>query len=195
MVTGILFGPSIVSVGMVVQPTPPTRLIDPILSCSMVTSARGMIAQVVFVTLINGFVKYHAPFSVKLTLKVSPLFVTVKTGFMAGALIAIRGAFVQTTLSLLVIFIADIFPLSIVAARTGGTLHAHPESVIFGTPIYPFPAFTISTFSFAALIAAVFAPPNFAVAVIRGARISIFGKVVQLPAVVGLMVILFTVPS
>jgi hypothetical protein len=161
----------------------------------MITSAFGIIAHVALVTFMNGFVKYHAPPSVTFTVKLSPVFTTVKTGFMAGALIAIRGAFVQTTFALFVIVMPDIFPFKIVASRMGGVLHAQPLNVIFGTPMYPFPAFTISTFSFAALIAAVFAPPNFAAAVMRGARISIFGKVVQLPAVVGLIVMLFTVPS
>ena len=136
MVTGILFGPSIVSVGTVVQPTPPIRLIVLILSSSIVISAtRGITEHVALVTFINGFIKYPAPFSVIFTLKVSPVFMTVKTGFIAGALIVIRGAFVQTTLSLLVIFMVDILPFNIVAARIGGTLHAHPESVIFGIPI------------------------------------------------------------
>jgi hypothetical protein len=145
--------------------------------------------------LINGFVKYPAPFSVRLTVKVSPVFVTVKIGAIAGALMLITGAFVHTTLALFVILIAVSLPFKIVGTKTGGTLHAHPLSMIFGIHMYQFPAFVISTLSFAALMAAAFVPPNCAIAVMRGAIMSIFGRIVQFPAVEGFIFIFFTAPS
>jgi hypothetical protein len=186
--TPIRSGFSIVIVGAVVHFTPPSSVILPILSAFIVTTARGITAQVVPVTVTRGLATYPAPFSVTLTVKwESSIFVTVAVAGIIGGSILRVGLPVQKAFCDRVTAVT--LPFDTVAVAVGGVVQTVAVPIlgvtfISGVPRYPEPEFVTvavrAAFSF-----------TIAVAVICGAEIVRVGADVQVPPV---SVMFFTIP-